>query len=249
MKFHIALLLGLLGTIAQHLLAQSFTTAEVARWQQQAKRVTIIRDQWGIPHIYGKTDADAVFGLLYAQCEDDFARVEANYIEKLGRSAEVNGPKALYDDLLHRLILDSAEARRDYLQAAPWLKKLCDAFADGINFFLATHPQVKPALLTRFEPWWPMLWTDGSIGAISTGGATEKQLAFSCRSGQAGRRSANRIQRLCFWPSAYRLRACHAVHKPACYFLLQARSTYGKRRRAECLWSSYMGAVFCIPGV
>lgn len=176
MKFHIALLLGLLGTTAQHLLAQPSTTAEVARWQQQAKRVTIIRDQWGIPHIYGKTDADAVFGLLYAQCEDDFARVEANYIEKLGRSAEVNGPKALYDDLLHRLILDSAEARRDYLQAAPWLKKLCDAFADGINFFLATHPQVKPALLTRFEPWWPMLWTDGSIGAISTGGATEKQL-------------------------------------------------------------------------
>ena len=156
--------------------SQKFTPAEIAKWKQQAQQVTIIRDKWGIPHIYGKTDADAVFGLLYAQCEDDFPRVEANYIEKLGRQAEVQGSKALYEDLLHRLVLDSAAAKKEFATAPAWLKKLCQAWADGIHYYLYTHPKVKPALLQRFEPWWPLLWTDGSIGAISTGGATPQEL-------------------------------------------------------------------------
>lgn len=156
--------------------AQPFSPAEITKWKQQAQRVTIIRDNWGIPHIYGKTDADAVFGLLYAQCEDDFARVEANYIEKLGRQSEISGRTSLYDDLLHRLVLDSVAAKNDYTNAPAWLKKLCIAYADGINYYLATHSTVKPALLIRFEPWWPFLWTDGSIGAISTGGATRQEL-------------------------------------------------------------------------
>jgi acyl-homoserine-lactone acylase len=164
--------------------AQPFSASEVSRWKQQAQNVTIIRDNWGIPHIYGKTDADAVFGLLYAQCEDDFPRVEANYIEKLGRQAEVKGRGALYEDLLHRLVLDSSAAKKDYANAPLWLKKLCNAYADGINYFLATHPDIKPALLNRFEPWWPFMWTDGSIGAISTGGATQQELQ-SFYSGEA----------------------------------------------------------------
>lgn len=149
-------------------LAQPFNASEIARYQQQAQRVTIVRDQWGVPHVYGKTDADAVFGLLYAQCEDDFGRVEMNYIEKLGRSAELKGESALYNDLQIRMLIDSAEAVADYQKAEPWLKKLLNAYADGINFFLYKNPQIKPALLTRFKPWYPLLWTDGSIGAIST---------------------------------------------------------------------------------
>ena len=140
---------------------------DIAKWQEQVKNVQIIRDNYGIPHIYGKTDADAVFGLLYAQCEDDFHRVEMNYIEKLGRLSEINGEKDLYNDLLIRLIIDSADAVKDYENAPAWLQKLCTAFADGINYYLYKNPQVKPSLLTRFEPWYPMLWTDGSIGAIS----------------------------------------------------------------------------------
>ncbi|MDX1954225.1 MAG: penicillin acylase family protein [Chitinophagaceae bacterium] len=151
------------------LIAQShFTDSEIGRWEKQAQKVTIFRDHFGIPHIYGQTDADAVFGLLYAQCEDDFARVEMNYIEKLGRMAEVTGENDLYNDLLIRMIIDSAEAVRDFQKAPTWMKKLCQSFADGINFYLYTHPQVKPALLYRFEPWFPFLWTDGSIGAINT---------------------------------------------------------------------------------
>lgn len=156
--------------------AQPFSQTEIKRMKQQAQRVTIIRDNWGIPHVYGKTDADAVFGLLYAQCEDDFKRVEANYIEKLGRKAEVGGESELYNDLYLRLVIDSAEAVADYNKAPQWLKQLLQAYADGINYYLYTHPTVKPALLNRFKPWYQLLWTDGSIGAISTGDITAEDV-------------------------------------------------------------------------
>ena len=159
-----------------YLRAQLFTKAEISGWQQQAKQVTIIRDNWGIPHIYGKTDADAVFGLLYAQCEDDFKRVELNYIEKLGRLSEIKGEPELYNDLYLKLIIDSADAVADYAKSPAWLKKLLTAFADGINYYLYQHPSLKPALLARFQPWYPLLWTDGSIGAISTGDVTAEEL-------------------------------------------------------------------------
>ena len=151
--------------------------ADITRWKQQASRVTIIRDNYGIPHIYGKSDADAVFGLLYAQCEDDFNRVEMNYIEKLGRMAEVKGKSSLYDDLLIRMMIDSTDAIRDYKLAAPWFKKLMDAFADGINYYLYKHPGTKPALLHHFQPWYTLLWTDGSIGAINTADIKVQELA------------------------------------------------------------------------
>jgi len=166
----------LLLLLPVQLLAQSFTPAEISRWETQSKRVTIIRDNWGIPHIYGKTDADAVFGLLYAQCEDDFKRVEMNYIEKLGRMAEVKGEAVIYDDLLIRLVIDSADAMADYKKSPAWLQKLMVAFADGINYYLYKNPSVKPALLQRFQPWYPLLWTDGSIGAINTAGIDETEL-------------------------------------------------------------------------
>ena len=158
------------------LLAQNFSPKEIVRWQQQAKRVTIIRDKWGIPHIYGKTDADCVFGLLYAQCEDDFKRVEGNYIDILGRSAEVYGEKNLYTDLYTRLLIDSAGAQEDYRNSPVWLQQLLQAYADGINYYLYKNPTVKPALLQRFEPWFQLMWTDGSISAIKSGGLTIDEL-------------------------------------------------------------------------
>ncbi|WP_343488054.1 acylase [Allomuricauda sp. d1] len=137
---------------------------EVEKWKAQAENVTIIRDDFGVPHIYGKTDADAVFGLLYAQCEDDFNRVEQNYIWATGRLAEVEGEEALYSDLRAKLFMTEEEAKTNYEKSPKWLKKLCDAFADGINYYLHTHPEVKPKLLTRFEPWMPMYFSEGSIG-------------------------------------------------------------------------------------
>lgn len=158
------------------LFAQKFTSAEIASYRVQAKNVNIIRDNWGIPHVYGKTDADAVFGLMYAQCEDDFKRIELNYIEKLGRLSEINGERSLFDDLQIRLLIDSTEAISDYNKAQPWLKKLLDAHAAGINYYLYKNPHVKPALLHRFEPWYALLWTDGSIGAINTADLTITEL-------------------------------------------------------------------------
>ncbi len=165
----------LLG-VQQIVTAQSFSTAEITKWKDQANRVTIIRDNWGIPHVFGKSDADAVFGLLYAQCEDDFKRVEMNYVEKLGRMSEVKGESELYNDLLIRMIIDSSDAKKDFASAPAWLKKLMNAYADGINYYLFTHPQTKPALLKRFEPWYPLLWTDGSIGAIDIADITVNDL-------------------------------------------------------------------------
>lgn len=141
-----------------------------AEYAAQAKRVTIIRDHWGIPHIYGKTDADAVFGLMYAQCEDSFEKVERNYIDKLGRLSEIEGKAYLYQDLQTRLINDTAAAIADYEASPEWLKKLLQAFSDGIHYYLAVHPEVKPKLITRFEPWYPLLFTDGAYIDVQTGG-------------------------------------------------------------------------------
>ena len=151
---------------------------EVAKWQSQAENITIIRDDFGVPHIYGKTDADAVFGLLYAQCEDDFPRVERNFAWAIGRLAEVEGEEMLYSDLRARLFMTKEEAIANYKSCPTWLKKLCDAWADGINYYLQTHPEVKPTVLTRFEPWMTMYFTEGSIGGDIERVSTKKLRAF-----------------------------------------------------------------------
>ena len=137
---------------------------ELERLEERAERVEIIRDDFGVPHVYGETDADAVFGMLYAQAEDDFPRIERNYIWAIGRLAEVEGEEAIFSDVRARLYMTVAEAKAVYEAAPPWLQELCVAFADGLNYYLATHPEVQPALLTRFEPWMPMFFFEGSIG-------------------------------------------------------------------------------------
>jgi len=152
--------------------------SELAGWQEQASHITIMRDDFGVPHIYGKTDADAVFGLLYAQCEDDFPRVERNYTWAIGRLAEVEGEEMLYSDLRARLFMTKEEALEKYESSPDWLKALCQAYADGINYYLYTHPEVKPKLLTRFEPWMPMYFSEGSIGGDIERVRTNKIKAF-----------------------------------------------------------------------
>ncbi len=134
------------------------------RLAARAQNVTIIRDDFGVPHIYARTDADAVFGLLYAQAEDDFKRIERNYVWATGRLAELEGEQAIFSDLRARLFMTVEEAKAAYADAPEWLRKLCDAYADGLNYYLHTHAEVKPLLLTRFEPWMPMFFSEGSIG-------------------------------------------------------------------------------------
>ena len=137
---------------------------EVARWEREAGNVTIIRDDWGIAHIYGNTDADAVFGMEYAQAEDDFNRVETNYINAMGRLAETEGESKIYLDLRMKLFIDPAALQAEYKSSPAWLKSLMDSFADGLNFYLYKHPEVKPRVIKRFEPWMALSFTEGSIG-------------------------------------------------------------------------------------
>jgi acyl-homoserine-lactone acylase len=137
---------------------------ELARWEQHARSVTIVRDDWGIAHIHGTSDADAVFGMIYSQAEDDFNRIETNYLTNIGRLAEAEGESALYQDLRMKLFVNPDSMRARYAASPPWLKRLMDAWADGLNFYLHTHPDVKPRVLTRFEPWMPLAFSEGSIG-------------------------------------------------------------------------------------
>jgi acyl-homoserine lactone acylase PvdQ len=130
----------------------------------RSAEVEIVRDDWGIAHVYGKTDADAVFGMVYAQAEDDFNRVETNYLNSMGRLAEAEGESKIYQDLRMKMFIDPAALKAEYSASPAWLRKLMDAFADGLNYYLATHPQTKPRVIKHFEPWMALSFTEGSIG-------------------------------------------------------------------------------------
>ncbi len=137
---------------------------ELERWEREARSVTITRDDWGIAHVKGKTDADAVFGAIYAQAEDDFNRIEMNYLNSMGRLAEAEGESAIWKDLRQKIFIDPVVLKKDYAASPAWLKKLMDAWADGLNFYLAKHTEVKPRVITHFEPWMALSFTEGSIG-------------------------------------------------------------------------------------
>jgi acyl-homoserine-lactone acylase len=137
---------------------------ERTRWGQEAAHVRIVRDDWGIAHVDGDTDADAVFGMIYAQCEDDFNRVETNYLNAMGRLAEAEGEDKIYQDLRMKLFVDPEALQKEYAESPDWLQKLMVAFADGVNFYLAKHPTVKPRVIRHYEPWMALSFTEGSIG-------------------------------------------------------------------------------------
>jgi acyl-homoserine lactone acylase PvdQ len=143
---------------------QAAADKDVAAWTKQAQGITITRDDWGIAHVSGKTDADAVFGVMYAQAEDDFNRVETNYLNSMGRLAEAEGEAEIYRDLRMKLFIDPADMKAQYQKSPEWLKALMNAYADGLNYYLYKHPAVKPRVITRFEPWMALTFSEGSIG-------------------------------------------------------------------------------------
>ena len=159
---HLVLILTFISS--SFALLHAAETPEIARWKQEAANVTIIRDDWGIAHVYGKTDADAVFGVEYAQAEDDFNRVETNYINAMGRLAETEGESKIYLDLRMKLFIDPVELKKHYTESPAWLKTLMNSFADGLNYYLYKHPEVKPLVIKHFEPWMALSFTEGSIG-------------------------------------------------------------------------------------
>jgi acyl-homoserine lactone acylase PvdQ len=146
------------------LLAAAAFAQDASRWEKQARNVTITRDDWGIAHVSGKTDADAVFGMIYAQAEDDFNRVETNYINSMGRLAEAEGESKIWQDLRMKLFIDPQNLKKLYAESPEWLKKLMIAWADGLNFYLSKHPDVHPRVIKKFEPWMALSFSEGSIG-------------------------------------------------------------------------------------
>lgn len=161
-KISLLLLVAVMAFTPAHNI--DYTRAELARWQQQADGITIIRDDWGIAHVYGKTDADAVFGAMYAQAEDDFNRIEVNYMTNLGRTAIAEGESAIWMDLRAKLFINDDSLKLMYNGAPASLKALMDAWANGLNFYLAKNPQVHPKSIQKFEPWMALSFTEGSIG-------------------------------------------------------------------------------------
>lgn len=155
-----------LALILLSLPASSAFTADI-KAEKLARSVTIYRDKYGVPHIYGPTDASVIFGLMYAQAEDNFWQLETDYIRALGRASEVDGERGLSSDLAHRAFEITRLAQAEYQRANPRTRALCDGFAAGLNYFLARNPQVVPRLITRFEPWHILAFNRfGRIGGL-----------------------------------------------------------------------------------
>lgn len=151
------------------LLAQ-FSNENIAGWQQQAQRITIIRDNWGVPHIYGKKDADCAFGVMYAQCEDNYRQLEETFIPALGRAAELYGENRLQNDVSVALFECVKRAKNDYANASLQVKELCKSAAAGINYYSYKHPDTLRRLLHYYEPWFFLLpGTDNPSGHGITG--------------------------------------------------------------------------------
>ena len=173
------------SVLAMALALASCAKDETARLKEQAAGITITRDTLGIAHVKGHTDADAVFGMVYAQAEDDFNRVETNYMTNLGRTAEAEGESAIWGDLRQRLWVDPEVLKPAYDKSPDSLKKIMNAWADGLNYYLATHPDVKPKVITHFEPWMALAFTEGSIGGDIVKAKLTQLEAFSAMSSRS----------------------------------------------------------------
>ena len=134
------------------------------RWRSEVQNTTIVRDDWGIAHVHGTSDRDAVFGMTYAQAEDDFRRIENNYLNALGRMAEAEGEKALYQDLRMRLFISTEDLQARFAKSPRRLQGLMTAWADALNYYLHTHPGVTARVIRHYEPWMALSFSEGSIG-------------------------------------------------------------------------------------
>lgn len=165
--------------IAVLLLLVSGIAAQSTKQEAEAlaQQVTIYRDTFGVPHIFGKTDASVIFGLAYAQCEDNFWQLETDYINALGRAAELEGERALARDLTYRLFEIERLSKAEYDRLPANLRALCDAFAAGVNHFIARHPEIKPRLLTGLEPWQVLAFARaGRVGSVTRLGLNPNEI-------------------------------------------------------------------------
>ena len=107
----------------------------------RAARVEIIRDEWGVPHVHGQTDADTAFGLAYAHSEDDWPLIAGGIIAARGDLARlVLSEQAIGNDFYVRLFRVRAEAEELYETLAPDTRALLEGYAQGLNYYAALHP-------------------------------------------------------------------------------------------------------------
>ena len=213
-------------------------TTKSAAGSGRHSNVTIIRDDWGIPHIHGKTDADAVFGLMYAQAEDDFNRVEMNYLNAMGRLAEAEGETARLPRPAHEAVHRPGQ-HEGAVRGEPGVAQDPDERLGRRPELLSAHaiPQVKPKVITRFEPWMALTFSEGSIG----GDIERVSIPASGRStgtspGPGPRRrqratdgGALGIERLCHRAVKYRRRSRPPADQPPHILLLPRRSAGDER--------------------
>lgn len=135
---------------------QSSQTTETMEVTHQSQNVTIYRDEWGVPHIHGKTDGDTAFGMGYAQAEDNFEQLELGFIMGTGRLSEILGEDAVLADWVVHSFENNELSIRDYENATPAVKALLDGYAAGINYYMETHPELETRLLDHIEPWYSL---------------------------------------------------------------------------------------------
>jgi acyl-homoserine-lactone acylase len=131
----------------------AWSAAEESEAVRLARGVTIYRDAYGVPHIHGQSDEHVVFAYAYAQAEDNFWQIEDTYILSLGRYSEVHGRQGLNSDLLNRAFEVVPQSQAAFARIEPEMQSICSAFALGLNYYLAKHPETRPRLIRHFEPW------------------------------------------------------------------------------------------------
>ena len=235
----------------------SQSASDLRRWERQARAVTIVRDDWGIAHVHGKTDADAVFGMIYAQAEDDFNRVETNYLNSIGRLAEAEGEKALWQDLRMKLFIDPDSLRAKYAASPEWLQA-----ADGR---LGRRAQLLPAHASRGEAagHHPVRAVDGAqfqrgqhrrrhrehIARRAPGVLRRQRRASRRRPIRAGDGGAVGLERLRHRAGEHRKRPRAPADQSAHLVLLPLRAADDERRGAQRLWRGDVGPVLHLPGI
>ena len=184
--------------------------------------------------------------------------METNYLNAMGRLAETEGEDKVYQDLRMKMFIDPEALQKEYAASPQWLRKLMDAFADGVNFYLAKHPEVKPRVIHHFEPWMALSFTEGSIGGDFERVDLKKLEAFyGPRNGVAAlegppeqtESEPGGSNGIAIAPSNTLQHHALLLINPAHIVFLPLRVADGQRRRAGCVWSGHLGAVLHLPGI
>lgn len=118
-----------------------------------AARVEILRDEYGVPHIFAPTADAAAFGSGYAQAEDRLEELLRNYRKAEGTMAEAFGKTWVFQDYRQRVWRHREIAEEHYHELDPKLRAICEAFQAGVKKFMRDHPEQVPAWAPKLEPW------------------------------------------------------------------------------------------------